>query len=164
MAPDTRTLEIDGFTVIVTFPDDDSPDLSYLGVYRSRSDPEFSVPAYDLAREALCESMEEVDEAIADKPDNEWGRHESTYRWICMGDGDPAYLREDAQRLESYGNEWSCVGVKAKAKLHGVTLGRSDGIWGIETDSDPTYFDELAKEAAAEAVEQAKAKLQELRS
>lgn len=72
------------------------------------------------------------------------------------------YRQQDAERLASYGETWHTVGVYAEARLKfrtpqgGWTQGaivRTPGIWGIETDSELSYFDELGDDQLAELQE-----------
>lgn len=75
--------------------------------------------------------------------------------------GSPAYQQyamQDYKRLRGYNSgEWWCVGVVAKAE---VSIGRtgpgkvihnfgSHGLWGIESDSDLSFFREVAEEELA---------------
>lgn len=67
-----------------------------------------------------------------------------------MGEGFEASSRE---RLEAYNRgDWEMVGVDAVAE---VVIGgviqtiQSGGLWGIETDSDESYFTEVANEELA---------------
>jgi hypothetical protein len=65
------------------------------------------------------------------------------------------YLDEDAERLAAYNRgEWGMVGIRASVELHlptgnngGYIIHRvtSPGLWGIESDSDESYFDEVFK-------------------
>ncbi len=71
-----------------------------------------------------------------------------------LGDGDPEYADQDAARLRAYGSEWWCYGIYAEA-LVSYPVGRTDrrvsyfnssGLWGIESDSESNYFNEVARE------------------
>lgn len=69
--------------------------------------------------------------------------------------GDTEYAEQDRERLESYGVTWHMIGIQVKAKFvvplqdgnfqvnHTLT---SAGLWGIESDSDSSYFEEVAQE------------------
>lgn len=64
------------------------------------------------------------------------------------------YVAQDRKRLDAYNRgEWWCVGVYAIAEIEiPTTQGgwmirdeiRSPGLWGIESDSDQSYLDEIA--------------------
>lgn len=70
-------------------------------------------------------------------------------------DPDPSYLEQEGfeKRLASYNRgEWAFVGVKVAADVkiphgpHGwiVHTFESPGLWGVEDDSDDSYFEEIA--------------------
>lgn len=60
----------------------------------------------------------------------------------------------DKRRLDDYGITWSCVGIYVEVDLEGehgfIRRDRSAGLWGIETDSDDSYFREIAEDALGE--------------
>ncbi len=63
---------------------------------------------------------------------------------------DRFYVEQDYQRHEAHSRgDWHSVGVIAKAEIvvNGViqTI-RSGGLWGIESDSDPEYFEQVSAE------------------
>ena len=71
------------------------------------------------------------------------------------------YYEQDQKRKESYGDTWNMVGIKAVATIyipfkvvtnkgeeinfHVETID-SGGLWSIESDSDKTYFTEVAED------------------
>ena len=69
------------------------------------------------------------------------------------------WIRQDTQRLNSYGDDWVNYGCMAEAvvsypiskqgdrRLETLTSG---GLWGIESDSDDSYKTEIAKEQIEE--------------
>jgi hypothetical protein len=67
--------------------------------------------------------------------------------------GDPAYRQADAERVASYQRgDWTYVGVRVEVvvSVEGVTQTLSSaGLWHIESDSDPSYLDEVAQEEYA---------------
>ena len=71
-------------------------------------------------------------------------------------DANPANAKANAERLAAYrAGEWYCVGIKARATFlidlgHGGLIQTVDspGLWGIESDSDPEYLDEVFSEQA----------------
>jgi len=90
-------------------------------------------------------------------------------------DGDPSYIFDDADRnpqdrftqarASGYVNgDWHFVGIRAMATLevdsgsdpaHNVNWKTeqhvySSGLWGIESDSEGSYFDEVGREQVAE--------------
>lgn len=75
---------------------------------------------------------------------------------------DPAerekYLAQDRARVEAYDRgEWHFIGVRARAHVE-VRRGKnitcytidSAGLWGIESDSDDSYLEEVFREEAAQ--------------
>ena len=71
-------------------------------------------------------------------------------------DANPADAEANAERLAAYrAGEWRCIGIRARAAFL-IGLGRaamiqtieSPGLWGIESDSDPDYLDEVFAEEA----------------
>jgi hypothetical protein len=69
---------------------------------------------------------------------------------------DLSYLEQPGfeDRLQQFRNdEFSFVGISAEAEIvvNGVCqMITSGGLWGIESDSDQTYLDEIAQEELAE--------------
>ena len=68
------------------------------------------------------------------------------------------YMAEDKARLDNYGNTWGMMGIMAEAtvkypigqgnwRLETLTSG---GIWGVETDSDNHYIQQLEHEELAD--------------
>jgi hypothetical protein len=65
------------------------------------------------------------------------------------------YAQQDYQRMRGLNNdEWGFIGIKAVAKVALVDTGgmfltqtiHSGGLWGIESDSEASYFDEVESE------------------
>lgn len=67
--------------------------------------------------------------------------------------GNPASVEQDWHRAEAYGDEWHMVGIRAVATLtiRGVrqTL-TSGGLFGVESDADDSYLQEVALEELAD--------------
>ena len=94
----------------------------------------------------------EVIELPDDQPDLSW--LEDTE------DKDKKHLKQDKARLEEYNQGyWSMIGIRAKAviTINGTleTI-ESAGLWGIESDSDPSYLEEIGKEEKSELGEMLK--------
>lgn len=63
------------------------------------------------------------------------------------------WIDEDHKRLLNYGNTWWCIGIQAVAKIHIldnpmaghhiVIPVTTPGLWGIESDSDKSYLDDV---------------------
>ena len=71
-------------------------------------------------------------------------------------DANPEYAAQNAERLAAYrAGAWHCIGIKARATFL-IGLGEaaviqnieSPGLWGIESDSDPGYLDDVFHEEA----------------
>jgi hypothetical protein len=116
--------------------------------------------------DALEDAYNKVDELFDAASDcdcgysGQWNRRE--YRYFNPSDnykGEPAeevrkYVRQDFERMESYNRgHWCYVGVYATAA---VTIGdsvqtiRSGGLWGNESDSDRSHFEEVEAEQLSE--------------
>lgn len=71
-------------------------------------------------------------------------------------DANPAAAEANAARLAAYrAGEWHCIGIRARSTFL-IDLGQaaliqtveSPGLWGIESDSDPEYLDQVFAEEA----------------
>jgi len=71
---------------------------------------------------------------------------------------DEEYRDQDQARLDAFNRgEWYGLGIRARAHVRRIENGRgtyfsidSPGLWGIESDSDLSYFDEVYQEEIAE--------------
>lgn len=115
--------------------DDSSPDLSHLGEYHGEP------------RQGSFDRKELGD----------WKRNQYQYFTPAMSGeetGNPDSPKQDYERMEAYNRgDWHCVGVycSATAIVRGVAVTiRSDGLWGIESDSSPEHFAEVEGEELAE--------------
>ncbi len=101
---------------------------------------------------------------------NEWGKnwdHVSTEeknkviaQYGSLYNADKAYYEQDKKRLKAYGGSWYMLGIVAHAvikipiqrqpnnfKLQDINSG---GLWGIESDSEESYFKEIEQEQIKE--------------
>lgn len=183
-----KTFDQDGFVVSIYHVDDNDPYLSYLGEYTDRAPRD--APYYDRAfgrvvdPKAVCAACEGSGNGPADddgeptdcaacdatgepttveeREEAERWDHRREYRYIFGGFGDPAYLAQDAKRLEAYNaGEWCCIGIRATACKEGVILGESD-VFGVDSDGGQEYFDEMTADVVAEAIDVAKETLAKL--
>ncbi len=126
--------------VRVYHPIDEDPDLSHLGEYSNSPDPRFCI---DRKERGQCERGQ--------------------YRFFnpsrnyddCGMDELKKYAEQDYARMEEYNRgTWCAEGVRAMAKVQlGSTLIQtleSGGLWGIESDSDKGYFQEVEDEQLEE--------------
>lgn len=59
------------------------------------------------------------------------------------------YVREDKERLDSYGSLWEMLGCTVTASYKGIAIDH-ESLWGIESDSAPSYFEEVERELLGE--------------
>jgi hypothetical protein len=120
---------------------DDSPDMSWLGEYSDTATSEYSIDReHSMAR----------DEYQYFNPSaNYKGETPENMR---------KYVLRDYERMESLNRgDWCFMGVRAEAE---IVLGgirqtiASGGLWGIESDSNKSYFTEIETEQLAELREQ----------
>ncbi|GAC1371016.1 MAG: hypothetical protein NVS3B25_19030 [Hymenobacter sp.] len=68
------------------------------------------------------------------------------------------YYKQDQKRKAAYGDTWYMLGIYAEATIKtssGMTHKvRSGGLWGIESDSDASYFREVAREEVAQLTDE----------
>jgi hypothetical protein len=85
---------------------------------------------------------------IVDKPTID----EIKLKKIIDNDADLSFY--DAARLRSYGDEWCMFGIVAEAQVSypssndtsRIEWFTSGGLWGIESDSQQSYFSDVGKE------------------
>jgi hypothetical protein len=89
-----------------------------------------------------------------DDPDLSWLEPDSGNYDDCTSEEKAHYLAQDAERLAGYGTTWWSVGVSAVAQLQiGSVIGNkvsTAGLWGIESDSDDGYFDQVGADELCE--------------
>lgn len=74
--------------------------------------------------------------------------HDPDLSWLEDGGPspeDPACAAHCAARLASYGDDWHMVGIVVTAMRSGEEVGHAS-VWGIESDSDESYFAEVAQD------------------
>lgn len=67
--------------------------------------------------------------------------------------GNPASVEQDWVRMEAYGDEWWCLGIKAVAQVEvngTVQTLSSAGLWGVQSDAPADYLSEIASNELAE--------------
>lgn len=136
---------------------DDDPDLSWLGEYTDQLKPGIIVRHYEKFYEDLSEEeLEEIPERSRE------------YRGFKPGDtgekpGDENYKKyalQNYSRMEDINNgNVGFIGISAEAKVLTQYPGsdhwlintlHSGGLYGIESDSDQSYFEEIEKEQLEE--------------
>lgn len=126
-----RTYQRGRWTVTLGTEYDEHPDLSWLGTYDDRPEDEWAI---DL------------------------GQRPGRFRWFNPAWPDDAeHAQEKLERMEAYGRgDWYSMGIIATVSHEGTELGHAS-VWGIESDSDPAYIMETARDVAREAISQARA-------
>lgn len=153
---------------------DIDPDTSYLGEYSDRASTEFAIVRRGYGRENQfryfnaatiepCQFEAGMTSEQMEQRKAQWRKemHENA--------------RADYDRMEAYTNEnWRYIGVRAEAKiviqrdiqsnlqrelhnLEPIQTITSGGLWGIESDSDRSYFAEVESEELSELRTQLKA-------
>lgn len=70
------------------------------------------------------------------------------------------YKKQDTERMAAYHRgDWSMIGIAVTIRKQTATSNWADGglevgrasLWSIESDSDPEYFDEVARDLTVEA-------------
>jgi len=167
-------------TVTIKRIQDDDGDLSWLGEFADTADTDYSIVAFgqhegefvkdlpcecghlesrhndDGCTECLTPSGETCD--YFDRVDVPRGRD---YRYfnpevdssVTDDSEQRTYALQDYKRARDYGQTWAFEGVRADARviINGtVQVVTSGGLYGIESDSEANYFDEVGKEQLAE--------------
>lgn len=116
---------------------DDNPDFSWIGEYTSAPGPD--------------------DRTIDREERGDCGRGE--YRYFVATNsaedtGNPNSVEQDYERMEDYNRGgWCFVGIRAVAVVYVNNVKQelsSGGLWGIESDSDNSYFAEVGREQLEE--------------
>lgn len=119
------------------------------------------------SQELLREKQDELEECDCDEQGdmerNEYRYFNPSFNYV-MKDDKPqdnlkseeikTYVRQDYERMESLNRgNWQYIGIRAKAEVQLTrdTVQRlsSGGLWGIESDSDRAYLEEIEKEELA---------------
>lgn len=112
---------------------DDNPDLSWIGEYTSEPQGEHSIDREERG---------------------DMGRGEYRYFVPAISpeeSGNPASVEADYQQMERYNaGDWCMLGIKAVAEvvMTGNVVQRvsSGGLWGVESDSEESYLQEVGDE------------------
>ena len=87
------------------------------------------------------------------------------YKYILLDNGQDKikYVIQDAKRLDSLGTDWDYYGVIAELYFEGVKIA-SNSLWGIESDSEESYFLQTEREVAQQAISLGKAWIRSIRN
>lgn len=117
---------------------DDDPDVSYLD---TTPEDHYGTDGYNWNHVS-----EEDKQKVIDQYGSIWN--------ACV-----AYAEHDKERLDAfYRDDWNMIGIKAVATIHlpvnektvkAETIS-SGGLWGIESDSDKSYLQEIGREQIEE--------------
>ncbi len=154
MRPHLDSLEI-------TWPFDESPDTSYLGEYTSREPDNYDINQGNAIKRHNADWREHKFWVPANSAD--YHRASLGKMGYSRGVADylaRKYVREDYERCEHLNNgDWCFLGCVARAHVSyptGQNGGRrlerfdSGGLWGIESDSDASYLNEVSREELAD--------------
>ncbi len=149
---------------------DESPDISFLGKYTDTLEPGVIVRDLENFYEKLPAPMErDVDGKFLGKgtPYDLPARGREYRGFIPYAGGEEKgtrnyyrYGMQDFKRMESLNNgSWYLIGIRAEAEIQTsenegkdwlINRVSSAGLWGIESDSDESYFKEVAQEELAQ--------------
>lgn len=158
-----REIELGRVHLTIDTVYDESPDFSYLGKFsRMNWHPETYV--YHRPSGLMYDGRFWRDERgrIQAEPDLD-DAYSHEYQFIDIGDcqfqrSDKHSLRyafQNAKRLDRLDDYWCYLAVRATVDIDGRELG-SASVWGIESDSDKSYFAEVGREVAQEAISEAR--------
>jgi len=144
------------FTFIATREDDDDADLSWIG--KLTDDPDGAIKRHNAGS----------NEYQYFKPTNSYREHYKGLRKLKYGRAEAdrlarSYVQQDMRRMERYGESWTMTGVRVRCYAKGIELA-SASLWGIESDSEESYFTEVALENAHEAKREAEKKIELMES
>lgn len=130
---------------------DESPDFSYLGEFSNSADTEFAIEhgqprGYRWFNPGTVESFNPDADWLAKYPAKK--RRDEWYKAMEQN------AKQDYARVCGYNDgQWYYMGIRAEATIqltgdltHRVSSG---GLWGIESDSDKSYFAEVEADELA---------------
>lgn len=158
------------FSVKVRRDIDESPDTFYIGKYTDIVDD------WNIDRRSGKYIIDLI-KPVADCEDCEDGQQCSEHQWDCPSRGREfrfftpysageipgtkefrQYGLQDFKRMEELCNGWCFIGIRVVAEVGISEDGKewkletlsSGGVWGIESDSDASYFKEIITEESAQ--------------
>lgn len=75
-------------------------------------------------------------------------------RYGSLEKHDIYFTLQDFKRMETLGEDWNYIGIVATVYLKGNEIAESYGLWGIESDSEEKYFEEIEWEQINDALSQ----------
>lgn len=152
-----REIEKGSFKICIYHEIDDSPDTSYMGEYshnwetgaidrKQTRDMERNEYRYFIPSPG-CDTLENIYRRTKGKPTKERRKEIAEFM---------RYAMQDYKRIESLNRgDWCFIGIIAKVCKHNVELG-SASLWGIESNCDDNYKEEIENEMVEEALNEAK--------
>jgi hypothetical protein len=146
---------------------DTNPDTSYLGEYSNKRESEFSIDRAEDSGERECDctlgtlghneyrwfnpgSVEKFDPLATWIPTDLEGSARQVYWYQAMKQN----AIQDFERMESLQNQnWYYLGIRAEAEIQVEGISQdisSGGLWGIESDSDREYLEEIERDELAD--------------
>lgn len=117
---------------------DECPDLSFLGEYSSKR------ARFSFDRKVLGDWNRNEYEYFNPYQNPFNGKTQAEKKEICK------YAKQDYERYESYNNQhWHMIGILAEAKIQVSDIIQritSGGLWGIESDSNKEYINQVESE------------------
>jgi hypothetical protein len=151
---------------IVRMPDTD-PDTSWLGEYSATPSSRWSIDrahtkdCADAPKDCIDTDEQECECCGGDMRRGEYRYFNPSFNYVDkhgkLVDGNTSddvvrYTRQDYERMEALNaGQWGFIGIKAQATIQNTQHGpiqhvSSGGLWGIESDSEQSYFAEVASE------------------
>ena len=141
-------------------PDNDDPQCDHLGEYSKYREPRTREQklVHLGTRTVLDHHGIWRDELgrIAPTPEEREHSREYQYTWHDNGHERVKYALQDSDRLVDLNNGgWCYLGVVVRVTIGDQEVGCAS-IWGVESDSDPEYLGEVARDMAHEALREAR--------
>lgn len=138
---------------------DSSPDISWLGTfcdYDNKHTPRTNQQKLVHRNSGLVLDHHGIwrdkHGRIAAEPEHREYAREYQYTFHDNGHDTLAYALADNKRLEQLERgDWCFIAIRAVVTFNGVEIGTAS-VWGIESDSDESYFEETERDIAKEAL------------
>lgn len=157
---ETKTIRsIGNVQIIIEKIADYDGDYSYLGEYCYFKQPSKNQQLVHRYSGKILDSSglwRNAKGQIQSEPETNSPRMEYDFTFHDNGYDRLLYALQDSRRMDALNNgDWMFIGVKATVTLNGREIG-SDSLWGIESDSDESYFAEAERDCIACAVADAR--------
>lgn len=163
MSAPVRTFDRDGFNVKVFHVPDEDGQSDHYGEFGSY--PKLTYPAWDRCKKRVVWDAADASHHRAENDNWDRGTHRYVHNFMDVEGVSKAeaekYIRQNVARLESLGETWNYVVVDVRVYRAGVKLAQAS-LCGMESDGGAPYFAETEDDLTAEALTDAKTKLDEL--